>query len=192
MRSPKQIIFVLIVFIEGCAVNRGMTFSCALASQFLWRMTSSLSNCRAYYKQNSDRKAKRSVLLSIQQQEREQSHCEQAHSDATLVLFYLPMLCGHNRSWMEVAMALFQKKRQIAGKKWTFLALLLLLVLLVGCGGTASQATPTPEPFTKLSLGIPVQALNAPVVGPVPATQVLHVGVTFKIEPQILDQMDQH
>ncbi len=63
---------------------------------------------------------------------------------------------------------------------------LLALTVLSGCGGNAHPATePTPDAgtrqFTPLSLGLPKQALTAPVTGRVPGSQVLHVGVTLKV-----------
>jgi kumamolisin len=40
-----------------------------------------------------------------------------------------------------------------------------------------------------LDLGIPDKALKAPVTGNVPDDQILHVGVTFKIDQAVLDKM---
>ncbi|HET8843878.1 MAG TPA: S53 family peptidase [Ktedonobacteraceae bacterium] len=85
-----------------------------------------------------------------------------------------------------------QRRFLMPGKKWALSLLLPLLVFLVGCSGVVSQPTPTPPPFTRLNLSIPSQALNAPVTGPVPTTQILHIGVTFKLDQKALDQMDQH
>src|SRR6266704_260866 len=67
----------------------------------------------------------------------------------------------------------------------------LLLVLpfsltsLVGCN------QPAPERYVSLNLGIPAAALQSPVKGPLPDTTILHVGITFKIDPRLLGQADQ-
>ncbi len=65
---------------------------------------------------------------------------------------------------------------------------LLALTVLSGCGGSghsAKESSPTPTgdllQFTPLNLGLPKQALAAPITGKVPAGKVLHVGVTLKI-----------
>jgi len=75
--------------------------------------------------------------------------------------------------------------------------LLLILVLLAACGGsgpTVSVPTPTPVSlsFTTLDLGLPPQALNAPVVGTVPDSTILHVGITFKINEDQLNHLAQN
>ncbi|HZO75178.1 MAG TPA: S53 family peptidase [Ktedonobacteraceae bacterium] len=62
---------------------------------------------------------------------------------------------------------------------------LLVLVPLASCGA------PAPLQFTSLDLGIPGQALNSPVTGPLPDNTVLHVRVTFKIDPNLLKQAQQ-
>ncbi|MBO0793150.1 MAG: hypothetical protein J2P36_19685, partial [Ktedonobacteraceae bacterium] len=68
----------------------------------------------------------------------------------------------------------------------------LALIVVAGCGGQAdTKPTPTPSSSTTLKLNIPAQALNAPVTGPVPDSQKLHVGVTFKIDQAALDKMGQ-
>ena len=61
--------------------------------------------------------------------------------------------------------------------------LLLVALPLTSCG------TPAPLQFTSLNLGIPSAALNSPVVGQLPGTTVLHVRITFKIDPKLLQQM---
>ena len=55
----------------------------------------------------------------------------------------------------------------------------------------ASCSTPTPQSiqFTPLNLGIPQEALKSPVVGNLPGTTVLHVRVTFKMDPNWLNRM---
>jgi kumamolisin len=59
------------------------------------------------------------------------------------------------------------------------LALLLPLTALVSC----SQPAPL---FESLNLGIPAAALHSPVVGPLPDATELHVGISFKFDPQVL------
>lgn len=61
-------------------------------------------------------------------------------------------------------------------------------MVLSGCGtsGHSSESSsPTPvtgsTQFTPLNLGLPSQALKAPVTGRVPDGKVLHVGVTLKV-----------
>ena len=65
----------------------------------------------------------------------------------------------------------------------TCIGLLLLAVPLASCG------TPAPLQFKQLNLGIPSAALNSPVVGQLPGNTVLHMRVTFKIDPKLLQQM---
>lgn len=69
---------------------------------------------------------------------------------------------------------------------------LLLVVLLAGCGETTTslvQPTPSPVQFSALSLGLPSKALDAPVTGKVPDSQVLHVGITFNSNQALVDQL---
>ncbi|GCE06670.1 S53 family peptidase [Dictyobacter aurantiacus] len=74
--------------------------------------------------------------------------------------------------------------------------LCICLLTLTSCelGDTASsEATPTPTSnlqYQTLKLDIPQQALTAPVTGTLPANQVLHVGVTFKIDPNAIKKFD--
>ena len=62
-----------------------------------------------------------------------------------------------------------------------FLTLLLPLATLVSCN------QPAPLQYTSLNLGIPAAALQSPVKGPLPDSTELHVGITFKINPQVLN-----
>ena len=66
-----------------------------------------------------------------------------------------------------------------------FLTLLLPLATLVSCN------QPAPPQFTSLNLGIPAAALQSPVKGRLPDTTELHVGITFKVNPQILNLIGQ-
>ncbi len=61
-----------------------------------------------------------------------------------------------------------------------FLTLLLPLATLADCGQAA------PPLYESLNLGIPAAALQSPVKGPLPDTTELHVGITFKVDPQVL------
>src|SRR6266513_91881 len=65
-----------------------------------------------------------------------------------------------------------------------FLTLLFSLVSLVSC----NQAEPL---YTSINLGIPAAALQSPVKGHLPDSTELHVGITFKIDPRLLNQADQ-
>src|SRR6266567_2248997 len=77
---------------------------------------------------------------------------------------------------------------------------ILSLLVLVGCGGPNPVTNPTPtsvatQPqfglqFTTLDLNLPPVALNAPVVGSVPDSTILHVSITFKVNQQTLDQLN--
>ena len=62
--------------------------------------------------------------------------------------------------------------------------LLLLGVPLASCG------TPAPLQFTAIDLHLPAQAQNAPVVGSLPGTTQMRVGVTFKVSQSVLDHFD--
>lgn len=61
------------------------------------------------------------------------------------------------------------------------MGLLLLVVPLASCG------TPAPLQFTTIDLHLPAQALNAPVVGPLPDATPMRVGITFKVSQSVLD-----
>lgn len=68
----------------------------------------------------------------------------------------------------------------------------VIAFVLAGCDSGATNTvkpTPTPISYVPLSLDIPQKALNAPITGSVPASQILHVGVSFKLNQQALDQM---
>src|SRR6478672_1508802 len=66
----------------------------------------------------------------------------------------------------------------------------LLLTLLFSLVSLVSCNQPAPPQYTSLNLGIPAAALQSPVKGPLPDATVLHVGVTFKIDPRLLSQAD--
>ena len=64
------------------------------------------------------------------------------------------------------------------------LLLLVFVPQLTSCGG------PAPLEFTPIDLGIPAQALNSPVVGPLPDSTKLHVGVTFKVDQGLINKLE--
>src|SRR2546427_6413487 len=66
-----------------------------------------------------------------------------------------------------------------------FLTLLLPLATLADCGQAA------PPLYESLNLGIPAAALQSPVKGPLPDTTQLHIGITFKVDPQVLNIVGQ-
>ena len=66
----------------------------------------------------------------------------------------------------------------------------LLLTLFFSLASLVSCNQPTPLQYTSLNLGIPAAALQSPVKGPLSDTTELHVGITFKVDPRLLDQAD--
>ncbi len=74
----------------------------------------------------------------------------------------------------------FFSGRAIAG----MLGLLLLLAPLAACGGGTQ-----PPLFTTLNLGIPTEAMNSPITGQLPNNTELHVRVTFKLDQNALNKM---
>lgn len=74
-------------------------------------------------------------------------------------------------------------------RRTAFLRVMLALTVLSGCGSSGHSSKPSSSPavgssskFTPLNLGLPKEALSAPVTGNVPSGQTLHVGVTLKID----------
>lgn len=71
------------------------------------------------------------------------------------------------------------------------ICLAFLVLAVSACGGSTTTTNPTPTSgvqYTTLNLGIPQSALNAPITGALPANQIIHVGVTFKMNQAALDQ----
>jgi Pro-kumamolisin, activation domain len=66
-----------------------------------------------------------------------------------------------------------------------FLTVLLPLATLTSCGQAA------PPLYASFNLGIPRTALQSPVKGLLPDTTMLHVGITFKVNPQVLNVIQQ-
>jgi kumamolisin len=66
----------------------------------------------------------------------------------------------------------------------------LLLTLFFSLASLVSCNQPAPL-YTSINLGIPAAALQSPVKGPLPDSTKLRVGITFKIDPRLLNQADQ-
>jgi kumamolisin len=64
------------------------------------------------------------------------------------------------------------------------LFLLILVPLLASCGA------PAPLEFVPVDLGIPDQALKSPIIGPLPDSTTLHVGITFKVDQDIINKLN--
>jgi subtilase family serine protease len=64
----------------------------------------------------------------------------------------------------------------------------LVLTLFFSLASLVSCNQPPPPAYTAINLGIPAAALQSPVKGPLPDATLLHVGITFKIDPRLLDQ----
>ncbi len=64
------------------------------------------------------------------------------------------------------------------------LFLLILVPLLASCGAPATLE------FVPVDLGIPDQALKSPIVGPLPDSTKLHVGITFKVDQALINQLN--
>ena len=67
---------------------------------------------------------------------------------------------------------------------------LLFLTIFFSLASLVSCTQPEPA-FTSLNLGIPAAALPSPVKGKLPDSTVLHIGITFKIDPRLRHQADQ-
>lgn len=66
---------------------------------------------------------------------------------------------------------------------------ILLVIVLAACGGTSNTQKPTPTTqlqFTTINLKLPAAAYSAPTVGPLAATTILKLGVSFKVNPKAL------
>ncbi len=73
--------------------------------------------------------------------------------------------------------------------------LLMLILLLAGCNSSTNVVQPTPTPtarltFSSVSLGIPSDALNSPVVGPLAGTTLMHVRLLFKVNQSQQNQLN--
>ncbi|MGH2493822.1 MAG: S53 family peptidase [Ktedonobacteraceae bacterium] len=73
--------------------------------------------------------------------------------------------------------------------------LLMLILILAGCNSPTNVVQPTPSPtarltFSSVSLGIPADALNSPVVGPLADDTSMHVRLLFKVNQSQQDQLN--
>lgn len=90
-------------------------------------------------------------------------------------------------------MALLSKSLR-GGSGWIAISIMaLLLIVLAGCGGSGPVTVPTPTPstlqFTTFDLKLPPEALNAPMVGPLPLDTPMHIRIAFKPNQAVLDQV---
>ena len=74
-------------------------------------------------------------------------------------------------------------------------ALLLFALILSGCdsSSTTTQATPSPTAhiaFSSINLGIPSDALNSPITGPLADDTLMHVRLLFKVNQSQQDQLN--
>src|SRR5712691_5201254 len=67
----------------------------------------------------------------------------------------------------------------------------LVLTLFFSLASLVSCNQPAPAQYVSLNLGIPAAALQSPVKGPLPDATELHVGITFKVDPQVLNLVGQ-
>ncbi len=81
---------------------------------------------------------------------------------------------------------LYRLSRSLYGRLMAgVVGLLFLLAPLAACGGT-----PAPLQFVPVKIGLPSEALNAPVVGPLPDSTQMRIGITFKVSQSVLDRFD--
>ncbi len=84
-------------------------------------------------------------------------------------------------------LVLYHTLRSMIGRvMMAMFGLVLLIAPLAGCSGPSDTLQ-----FATLDLGIPSDALNSPVVGPLPGNTKLPVRITFKINPNLLKQAEQ-
>lgn len=72
-----------------------------------------------------------------------------------------------------------------------FLCLALTVLVLAACDNGQTTTRPQTPASVTLPLGIPAQALNAPITGAVPDSQIMHINVSFQLDPTTLKQFDQ-
>ena len=72
----------------------------------------------------------------------------------------------------------------------TFVTNVAGVFLLVVVPLLSSCATSAPIELVPIDLGIPTQALQSPIVGPLPDSTKLHVAITFKVNQNIINTLD--
>jgi len=87
-----------------------------------------------------------------------------------------------------------EKQRKNVRKHIVLVLCCSMAIVLAGCAsGLADTPSPTPTTalmaFAPLHLDLPAKAWDAPITGKVPDEQPLHVGITLKLNQQVLDQM---
>lgn len=82
------------------------------------------------------------------------------------------------------------KRTLLSSRLHTFIANVAGLFLLVLVPLLASCATTAQLEFVPMDLGIPAQALQSPIVGPLPESTKLHVAITFKVNQGIINTLD--
>src|SRR5437763_3076951 len=82
------------------------------------------------------------------------------------------------------------KRTLLSLRLHTFIASVAGLFLLVLVPLLASCATTAQLEFVPIDLGIPAQALQSPVVGPLPDSTKLHVAITFKVNQGFINTLD--
>ncbi len=83
--------------------------------------------------------------------------------------------------------------RSIFGK--VVVALLLFMLILSGCDSSSTTTQPTPSPtthiaFSSINLGIPTDALNSPITGPLADDTLMHVRLLFKLNQSQANQLN--
>src|SRR5579871_4591645 len=75
------------------------------------------------------------------------------------------------------------------------ITLLLFVLVLSGCDSSSTTTQPTPSPtahiaFSSINLGIPADALNSPVTGPLADDTLMHVRLLFKLNQGQQNQLN--
>ncbi len=82
------------------------------------------------------------------------------------------------------------KRRFVKLQRQTYSVRVAIVCLLVVVPFLSSCATPSPLDFVPVDLGIPTQAFNSRVVGPLPDSTRLHVAITFKVNQGIINTLN--
>ena len=94
---------------------------------------------------------------------------------------------------MKPALSIFRTNRP--GFLKPVILVLLLALILAGCDSSTNTVPSKPSPtvhlaFSSIDLGIPADALNSPVVGPLADTTLMHVRLLFKVNQSQQDQLN--